>query len=179
MTETVSHIAVRLLNTQMKRPYFEALPGVKIALDDRGCLVISADYLTETVVTNDLVEILGDGKFIWLGRWDNVINTGGIKVTPEKIEKELDTIFRKNNLNQRFFIAALPDDRLTNKVVLVLEGVQFSSELISQTLAVLRTTLSPYEIPREVYSVARFVSTETQKIDRAQTLAGATFLLSY
>ena len=179
MTETVSHIALRLVNTKLKQPYFETLPGIEISLDDRGCLVIAADYLPEPVVTNDLAEIVGEGKFIWAGRWDTVINTGGIKVMPEKVEKELEAIFPKNNLHHRFFIAALPDERLGQKVVLVLEGVQFSSELINQSLTMLRSTLSSYEVPKEVYNIPQFVTTETQKIDRIQTLPGVTFLLSF
>lgn len=179
MTETVSHIAVRLVNTKLKQPYFEALPGIGLSLDDRGCLVITADYLPEPVVTNDLAEIIGQGKFFWLGRWDTVINSGGVKVIPEKVEKELELIFRKNNLHHRFFIAASPDERLGQKVVLALEGVQFSSELITQSLMTLRATLSSYEVPREVYTIAQFVTTETQKIDRNQTLPGAALLLSF
>jgi o-succinylbenzoate---CoA ligase len=178
MTETASHVALRLVNTKLKQPYFETLPGIEINLDDRGCLIVSADYLREPVVTNDLAEIVSPGRFLWLGRWDTVINSGGVKVVPEKVERELNAIFRTNNLHHRFFIAALPDEKLGQKVVLVLEGVQFSSELINQSLATLRSALSPYEVPKEVYTTPRFVTTETQKIDRIQTLPGVTFLLS-
>jgi len=176
MTETVSHIALRLANTAAKQPYFETLPGVDISLDERGCLVIEADYLNEPVITNDLVEIAGPGKFIWSGRWDNVINTGGVKVSPEKIEKELEAIFERNNFTHRFFIAALPDDRLGSKVVLIVEGVQFSSELLERSLGQLRSAVSPYEFPKEVYSVPEFLHTESKKIDRIQTLPGITLL---
>lgn len=176
MTETVSHIALRLVNTKMKQQYFETLPGVNIGLDPRGCLVVSADYLPNPVITNDLAELFGPGKFLWLGRWDSVINTGGVKVVPEKVEKALETIFHKNNVNNRFFIAALPDDKLGHKIVLVLEGVQISSELLSHSLALLRSAVSPYEFPKEVYSVPEFALTKTQKIDRNETLAGVTLL---
>ena len=178
MTETASHIALRLVNTKSKQPYFETLPGIEINLDNRGCLVVTADYLREPVSTNDLAEIVSPGKFLWLGRWDTVINSGGVKVVPEKVERELEGIFRANHLHHRFFIAALPDDKLGQKVVLVLEGVQFSSELVNQSLASLRSALTPYEVPKEVYSIPRFVTTETQKIDRIQTLPGVTFLLA-
>jgi o-succinylbenzoate---CoA ligase len=176
MTETVSHIALRLANTPGKQPYFETLPGIDISLDERGCLVIEADYLREPVITNDLVEMTGPGKFIWSGRWDNVINTGGIKVSPEKIEKELEAIFYRNNFTHRFFIAALPDERLGSKVVLIMEGVQFSSELLERSLAQFRSAVSPYEFPKEVYSVPEFLHTESKKIDRIQTLPAITLL---
>lgn len=178
MTETVSHVALRLANTSLKQPYFETLPGIEISLDDRGCLVIQADYLGSPVVTNDLVELVGHGKFIWLGRWDSIINSGGVKVVPEKIEHQLETIFRDKGFDHRFFIAGLPDEKLGSKVVLVLEGVQFSSENLDRSLQDLKSVLSPYEMPRQLYSIPAFAMTPTQKIDRIQTLAGVTLLSS-
>ncbi|MEX2230970.1 MAG: AMP-binding protein [Cyclobacteriaceae bacterium] len=178
MTETVSHIALKLANTDRKQQYFEVLPGVEISQDDRGCLLVSADFLPKTIVTNDLVELVGPGRFSWLGRWDTVINSGGVKVVPEKIEKEIEKIFSENNLNVRFFIAASPDEKLGNKIVLILEGVQFSSELLNRSLAALKTAVSPFEFPKEVYSIPEFVLTETQKIDRIQTLPGVNILSS-
>jgi O-succinylbenzoic acid--CoA ligase len=122
------------------------------------------------VVTNDLVQIVEPGRFIWLGRWDSIINTGGVKVTPEKIENVLEKIFSENKFQHRFFIAALPDERLGNKIVLVLEGVQFSSELLNQSLKALKATVTPFEFPKEVYSIPRFVTTDTEKIDRIRSL---------
>ena len=178
MTETVSHIAIRLVNTGSKQPYFETLPGVAISRDGRGCLVVTADYLPKPIVTNDLVEIVAPEKFIWLGRWDSVINTGGIKVSPEKVEKALEVIFSSSNFNHRFFIAGWPDEKLGNKIVLVLEGVQFSSEILKQSLERLKSAVSPYEFPKAVYSSPEFVMTETQKIRRSQTLAGVTPLIT-
>lgn len=178
MTETVSHIALRLVNTENKQQYFETLPGVEISLDERGCLVISTDFLPEPVTTNDVVAIAAPGKFSWIGRWDSVINTGGVKVIPEKIEKELQHIFKEQAQQHPFFIAALPDDRLGNKIVLVLEGVQFSSELLLQAMEKLKAAVSPYEFPKEVYTIPQFVFTKTQKIDRKRTLNGITFLCS-
>lgn len=178
MTETISHIALRLVNTKLKQPYFEVLAGVSVSQDERGCLVISADYLQKQVITNDLVEIPEPGKFLWLGRWDTVINTGGVKVMPEKIEKELDIIFQRVNFHNRFFIAALPDPRLGNKIVLAIEGVQFSSESLLHALDILKTTVSPFEFPKEVYTASEFTFTPTQKIDRKQSLPKLTLLSS-
>jgi len=174
MTETISHIALRLVNTKMKQPYFEVLPGVNVSRDDRGCLVVTADYLTGPVTTNDIVDIVAPGKFVWLGRWDRVINSGGVKVMAEKLEQVIETAFHKHNLSNRFFIAALPDEKLGNRIVLVLEGVQISSELLNAALASLKSAVSAYEFPKEVYSIPEFIQTETQKVDRIKTLKGIT-----
>lgn len=178
MTETVSHIALRLINGKMKQQYFETLPGVQVGVDDRGCMVIAADHLPGPVITNDLVEIQSPEKFVWLGRWDSVINTGGVKVMPEKIEKELQSIFQRHNLSNRMFIAAMPDERLGSKVVLVVEGEQMSLELLNQSLTDLKAAVPAFEFPKEVYSISEFAMTETQKIDRIKTLTGVTLVSS-
>lgn len=170
MTETISHIALRLANTKDKQPYFQVLPGIDISRDKRQCLVINAPYLPEPVVTNDLIEIVAPGRFEWLGRWDNVINSGGVKISPEKVERQLDSIFLQTQFPHRFFVAALPDQKLGNKLILILEGVHFSSETLQQSLEQLKNVLSPYEVPREVYFAEHFSSTESQKIDRKQTM---------
>lgn len=174
MTETVSHVALRLVNTKRKQPYFEALPGIGIDQDDRDCLVIRADYLPEPAVTNDLVELVGPGQFVWRGRFDAVINTGGVKVVPERVEKELEKIFHLHGFTHRFFIAALPDEKLGHKVVLVLEGVQFSSEILQQSLQELKSIVTAFEFPKEVHKMPQFVMTATGKIHRIQTLAELT-----
>lgn len=176
MTETVSHVALRLINTPMKQQYFEVLPGVAISRDDRGCLVITSDHLPEPVVTNDLVEIVGDGRFVWLGRWDRVINSGGVKVHPEKIERALERIFDELDFSHRFFIAAIPDEKFSSRVVLIVEGVQNSSEVLIQALTKLKGLLTPFEFPKEVYTISQFKMTPTQKIDQRQTLAGVSLL---
>ena len=95
MTETITHIAVKklrggLLQQTFKKKqsdYFEILPNVQIKTDQRGCLVVNTpDVAEETIITNDLVEIISPTKFKWLGRFDNIINTGGVKVIPENVE---------------------------------------------------------------------------------------------
>jgi O-succinylbenzoic acid--CoA ligase len=176
MTETVSHVALRLLNTKMKQRYFEALPGVSLTQDDRGCLVISADYIDHPLVTNDLVEFSGEGQFVWLGRWDNVINSGGVKVVPERIETQLEAILVNLKIHYRFFVAALPDERLGSKVVLVIEGQGSTSESLLAALRQLKAAVSPYEFPKEVYGISEFILTGNGKVDRAKSLSGAIFL---
>jgi O-succinylbenzoic acid--CoA ligase len=86
MTETSSHIALRRLNGLARQKDYQALPGVKLTGDERGCLVIETDYLPGRIVTNDLVKFTGPGFFTWLGRYDNLINSGGIKIVPEEVE---------------------------------------------------------------------------------------------
>ncbi|RMD93492.1 MAG: acyl-CoA synthetase, partial [Calditrichaeota bacterium] len=93
MTETASHVALRRLNGREATEKYYPLPGIKIGTDERGCLWIRGAVTDHKLITtNDLVELDSDGGFFWLGRLDNVINTGGIKVPAEKIEQKIDEI---------------------------------------------------------------------------------------
>jgi len=168
MTETISHIALKRLNGNDASSYFTTFPGVGIELDDRGCLIISASYLPETIVTNDLVEIIDRNKFQWLGRWDNVINSGGIKVMPEKLEVEIGKIFNSLNVRQNYFVHGIPDTRLGSKIILVVEGEFFVKK--NEVLKALSQTFSKYEIPKEIISIPTFIYTTTGKINRKKTL---------
>lgn len=157
MTETITHVAVRDLKAN---DYFEPLPGVSLSQDARGCLVIRAPEIAEQeVVTNDLVELEG-AKFKWLGRFDNVINTGGVKVVPENVERVLAP-----HIEQRFFIAGIPDDKLGRKVVLVVEGVLVDLEEISR-----KVDLPRHHFPKEVIPIPKFKETASGKVQREETL---------
>lgn len=165
MTETVSHIAVKKLNNfkdsdSLTKTHFKTLPDIKVSIDDRNCLVINAPYLSDNViVTNDLVKIHSETSFEWLGRYDNVINSGGIKLYPEQIEKKLS-----NLMSKRFFIAAIPDDTLGQKIVLIIEDA--NSTLDNNIFDVLDT----YEKPKAVFAVSKFIETKSGKIQRKKTL---------
>lgn len=86
MTETCSHVALRRLGSDN----FSALPGFSFATDSRGCLVITTSTLSfGTLATNDIAELISPTTFRWIGRFDNVINSGGLKISPEEIEKKI------------------------------------------------------------------------------------------
>lgn len=148
MTETITHIAAKKIGAEC----FEILPNVSISKDDRGCLVIDApNIVASTIVTNDLVEIISDNKFKWLGRFDNVINSGGIKYFPEQIEAKLAL-----KIKQRSFIAGLPDDNLGQKIVLFIEGEEFPLE------ASIFSELEKFERPKEIHFIPNFIETNNK-----------------
>jgi o-succinylbenzoate---CoA ligase len=160
MTETCSHIALRRLNGKQASECFEILPGVEIWQDERDCLVIKAPVLTSTeLVTNDVVELRDAAHFKWLGRFDNVVNTGGIKVFPEQVEKKLQAI-----LDGRYFIASLPDLSLGEKVILVVEGELLSTSQVEELKNQFESTLKKYEIPKSIYIVNSFALSSSGKI---------------
>lgn len=158
MTETVSHVALALLE-QGSEPLYEALPDVRFSTDERECLVIHADYLAGSpFVTNDVVRLHSDHSFSWLGRWDNVINTGGVKVFPEKMEKKIEGL-----LEVPFYFTSETDEKFGQRVVLRIESEPFATDDLLRRLS---ERLTPYEMPKEVEFVPRFERTESGKVRR-------------
>ncbi len=162
MTETSTHIAVRRINGFARSESYSALPDVKFSQDDRGCLIIHAPKVSdEIVVTNDLVELISPSSFIWQGRWDNVINSGGVKLFPERIEVKLS-----DKIELPFIIASEKDDQFGERVILIYEGAESEVPDFKAAFEVLQ----PYEKPKKVYRLSRFVYTETGKIKRGDVL---------
>lgn len=178
MTETVSHIALRRLNGPDRSDVFTALNGVELGTDTRGCLNISAAATNfELVQTNDVVELLAiDGytRFRLLGRADTIINSGGVKVQPEQVERIVqETLAQKlaTGFVPRLFIAGMPDERLGQKVVLVIEQNAISDAQFDAVRMAVSTLSSPYAAPKEWFVVNPFSETPTGKIDRNATMA--------
>ena len=159
MTETLTHVAIKPLNGPSKSDVFRALDDIHFELDARECLVIHATALNpEPIVTNDLVDLIDENSFRWLGRYDNVINSGGIKIIPEVVEAKLSSIVP----NRRFFIAGKSDKSLGEKVVLVVEG---------KSMDISCKSLDKFEQPKEIHFIPEFVETKSGKIHRQTTLS--------
>lgn len=160
MTETLSHVALRTVSNGKTAP-FQALDGVCFSTKDGQLVIEYPALLKEPLMTTDLVELLDQKHFNWLGRADFAINSGGKKILPELLEKKLSSV-----LNQTYFICSQPDDKWGEIVALVVEGAAFD---VSSTLKNL--DLLPEEMPRKIAFVANFARTETLKINRVQTLS--------
>lgn len=163
MTETISHIAVRPINGKEKSVIFSALPKVEFLLTTNGCLQINASEISEeAVITNDVVELISPTSFKFMGRIDNVINTGGVKVHPEAVEEKLSRY-----ISEPFFIASENDSALGERVILIVESPEgLRLEDFFQAFK----TLSTYEKPKKIYSVRQFAYTDTGKIKRSEVL---------
>lgn len=162
MTETISHIALNEISNS-SRNSFKALEGVKLSKGKDDNLIINAAHLgVLDLETNDVVRFEAENEFLWLGRIDNAIESGGIKFQPEQIEQKLRPFIAGN-----FIISYLQDKKLNNKLVLVLEGKNISKTLINEALEV----LPQYEKPREIIFVEALQFVPNGKIDRKKTKA--------
>ncbi len=170
MTETITHIAVMPLNQLAEKDFYQndikvvyrVLENISIDVDNRNCLVITApDIADKEIITNDIVELIDKKHFRWLGRYDNIINSGGIKLIPEQIEQKLQKYIDTN-----FFVAGLPDDKLGHKLVLFIEN----KELNDAEIEFIKSILPRFERPKAFYTLSSFIYTDNGKINRNRTI---------
>lgn len=157
MAETLSHFALAGA-VSSGEPIYRPLQGVELGTDNQNRLRISWPGVIEGVLqTNDLVEMVDSG-FTWLGRNDNLINSGGVKIIPEQVERQLSP-----HLSGSFFVAGIPHSKLGEEVVLFAEAekiklpADFSLE-------------QPYQKPRKIIYVDAFERTLSGKIRRKATI---------
>lgn len=154
MTETLSHIALRKLNSCDSSKFYTPLKNVSISLDKRNCLVIDAPNVNDDIVkTNDIAEINADGNFHIIGRYDNVINTGGIKIQVEELESKIQKLFDFD-----IAITSKPDDKFGNVIVLLSEKQITKIDFAKY--------LKKHEIPKLIIDNIIIPKTHTGKIDR-------------
>ncbi|MBX2966287.1 MAG: AMP-binding protein [Cyclobacteriaceae bacterium] len=171
MTETLSNIAIRLINTPSKSHRFTPLEHVQVRTDQRSCLVIHDSIQKEPLITNDIGEVHSNGTFTWLGRFDNVINTGGIKVHPEKIEQVLEELLSQFKFTLNYFVGPLPDDRFGQIVTLFIDKNELLPENIDSILAKINSLPSSPEKPKKIALARNWRLTETGKTDRKRIIS--------
>lgn len=159
MTETLSHIALRRLNGETASKHYYPFPSVELSLSAESTLVIKAPLICgEVLQTNDIACIYPDGSFTIAGRKDNVINSGGIKIQAEEMEKRLRPF-----IPVPFVVTSVPDPRLGQALTLLIAGQVDVRELESK----LQTVLDAYHRPRHIFMTESIPQTENGKTDRA------------
>ncbi len=167
MTETVSHIALARIDEEDL--IYQTLPSVKIGQDERGTLWVQSPMSgPDRIQTNDLVEVYSEDRFRWLGRVDFTINSGGVKLHPEQLEQKSEATIQTVFPNSQFFFFGKADERLGQRLVLILEG-ETNQKKSEQLLEDLRRVLHPYEVPKQIQFRSSFVKTASGKVNRLKT----------
>ncbi len=160
MTETITHIALRELTPQLNNNFIP-LPNISIKTNSSSQLIINAPSIgVNSLTTNDIAIINIDNSFKILGRTDNVIISGGIKINPETIEKAIIPY-----ISSSFFIGSIPDIKLGEKLLLFIEGekLKSSQEILQNKI---KSVLQKFEQPKGIIYLEKFTRTETGKIQR-------------
>ena len=169
MTETASHVALRALNGPDANDTFRVLGDTVIDSDARGCLTLRGSVTQQKlVVTNDQVALIDERHFRWLGRHDWVINSGGVKVSPEPVEQ---AVAMQWPTAPPLLVVGLPDERLGQRVVLVVEGPAPAKSDQQPLLRAVAKKVPRYHAPREIHYVAAIPRTPNGKLSRRETVA--------
>jgi O-succinylbenzoic acid--CoA ligase len=164
MTETVSHIALRKIGFQTEE-FYQTVDGVEVSEKNGNLVIHYPEMFSKSLFTNDCVEIHSNKQFKWLGRSDFVINSGGVKLNPEKIEQKL-----AEYIPFPFFITSVNDERLGQKLGLIIErNLYFIPEKQK-----LKALLDKFEIPKVYLNVDEFERTISGKINRLKTIENLT-----
>ena len=158
MTETLSHIALR----RITEDYYSPLPGITLAQDQDGCLIIDAPSLcAQTLYTNDIVHFLDKDHFQVIGRRDNTICSGGIKIQIEQVEAWLHSIGHDD------VMVTYQDDTALGQALVYLTTTAVNTDSLRLHLPD-HTPSAKYWLPKRVIKVASLPFTPTGKPDRAR-----------
>lgn len=164
MTETLSHIAMRRLSGPTASEWYTPMDGVSVSTDSRGCLTIDAPTVCPTTLTtNDLAQIdhaPGYARFRILGRADNTICSGGIKIQAEEVERLLEPY-----IDTPYVVTWLPDEKLGQAVALVIEAKDGPKD-VDKIKETCRAVLPKYWAPKVVMTTSEIPRTETGKLKR-------------
>ena len=155
MTETCSHVAIRSITSSI----YQTLPGITVETNENNCLIINTPHFSfKNVSTNDIAEIIDENHFKWIGRYDNIINSGGVKSYPENIEQIISPY-----IDKPFYIIGEPNDKWGEIIVLYIESDTFDETLFMNNAL---KVLPKYQLPKKIKCISKFERTESGKIKR-------------
>jgi O-succinylbenzoic acid--CoA ligase len=159
MTETITHVALRRVNGREAASSFFPMEHVSLSQQNRQLVIHAPTIGVHQMITNDLVEFNGNGSFNVLGRKDNVVISGGVKLFPEVIEKKVETICK-----MPFYFSGVSDDKLGTKLVMFLESYKnIDLEKLKHSIAMV---VDKFENPKEIIVKSKFDRTISGKIVR-------------
>ncbi len=165
MTETSTHIALRKINGNGADEYYHCLDEITVQSSDEGCLQIFMPGLPQKPLqTTDLAEVKDEKSFRILGRADSIIISGGIKYSPEVLEKKLEPF-----IDIPFLISSRPHESLGQQLVLVAKGKE-SQKSITRMQDICKKHLGKYERPRQIIFIPEIPKTGNGKPDRKITI---------
>jgi acyl-coenzyme A synthetase/AMP-(fatty) acid ligase len=120
-------------------------------------VVIRASHLPEDVVLHDVVELVGEDKFRWLGRDQDMVNIAGKRGSLADLNHRLTAL--PGVVDGVFF---MPDENSKRLAALVVAPGLQASDILEQ----LKPAIEPAFLPRPVYIVPMLPRQETGKLAR-------------
>ncbi|MFM6933875.1 MAG: AMP-binding protein [Flavobacteriales bacterium] len=156
MTETISHVALREIG---KEKSYTALEGIEFSTDNERLIIHYPALQKEAIITNDCVELIDKNSFIWLGRADFVVNSGGKKIHVEALEQRISSFY-----SESFILSSIPDPTWGEALVMI------TAHPLTLSKADFQQHLEGFEIPK-FWQQSTLIHTKNGKIQRQQTFA--------
>jgi len=160
MSETISHIALRKIGRQTDT-YYTVLDHVKISIENDKLCICAPKLGIERLVTNDQITLVKQQQFIWHGRHDFVINSGGVKIQIEDLERNL-----QQYIPEKLFVFPKKDDKLGEIAVLIIQGTENEVYKKKQFYSFIK---NKYHIPKQICFLKEFCWTKSNKINRIES----------
>ncbi|WP_421753156.1 AMP-binding protein [Croceimicrobium sp.] len=158
-TETLSHVALRQVFPKKEKSY-QAMEGISFGVNAQHCLQITAQKLgLDKLQTKDVVDLISPTQFIWKGRQDNVVLSGGLKLYPEELENQLQ-------LSVPGFLWGQEDLELGQRMVWVMAEADYHEGIGTE----IKSQLQGSQRPKAILLVPQLEFTATDKIKREASL---------
>ena len=168
MTETLSHVAIRRIGHST---YFKPLRNTFIKLNDNQCICIKNHITGDWLETNDIAEMNENGEIKITGRKDFIINSGGIKFSPEQIEMHIHDYLNKENIQwNEFIIGWKKSETLGQELELLIENQDIKEEQFENLKKHLKNLDEKHGFPKTWKRIQTFKRTENGKLDRINTI---------
>ncbi len=119
------------------------------------------------LVMSDLCYFSEEGELLLVGRSNDTINLGGLKVAPVEVE---EVVMRAECVDECLLVPISKDGTVTALKLLVVlaEGKELDEKEIRDIIAV---NLEPYKMPKQIVVIDEIIKTFNGKIDRKQMIA--------
>jgi O-succinylbenzoic acid--CoA ligase len=144
---------------------------VNIGTDENQQLWIESPMSgNKRIQTHDLIKLINEDSFVWFGRSDFTINSGGLKIQPELIENAISELIKDKLGDIRFFVGGIPDEKFGEKVVLFLETKEIQAQQAKLLLDIVPDLVPKYHAPKEVIVIGKFKETKSGKLNRLASI---------
>lgn len=154
------------------------LPGVAVRITDSGRIALkgpmqaegyfenpeatAAAFVDQWFITSDEGEIDSDGRLRVIGRVDDVINSGGEKISPHDI---LNTL-RESYPNEEIYVLGIPDAEWGQSVRVVMKSSPVTSRItLSEIRSVVADSIGKVAAPRSLLLLSEIPLKANGKLD--------------
>ncbi len=118
------------------------------------------------LVMSDICYFAENGELILIGRSNDTINLGGLKVAPLEVE---EVVMRVDCVDECLLVPVVRGGNTALKLLVVLkDGFELDEKAIRDTIA---KKLEPYKQPKQIVVIDEIIKTFNGKIDRKQMIS--------